>query len=122
MAWSFSPDRAVYLQVADKIRARVVSGEYVTGEQIPTVRQLAIEAAVNPNTMQRALTELEAEGLLESSGTLGRFVTTDAEVIIACKDKMIRELVSDFVRNVERLGVTQQNIIKVIMEVTNERT
>ena len=80
MAWKFSSDKPVYLQISDKIVKKVLSGEYPVGEQIPTVRQIALEAAVNPNTVQHAFSELENEGLIISKGTMGRFVTEDAEI------------------------------------------
>ena len=74
MAWNFSSDRPVYLQIADRIKTSVLSGEYLPGEQIPTVRQLALDAAVNPNTVQRAYKELETEGYIYSLQGKGSFV------------------------------------------------
>ena len=85
MAWSFASDRPVYVQLAERLRKKIISSEYRAGEQIPSVRQLAAETAVNPNTVQRALAELEDEGLLEVHGTLGKFVTEDRTVIERCQ-------------------------------------
>lgn len=122
MAWSFTPEKPVYVQVADKIRRRIVTGEYTVGGQIPSVRQLAMEATVNPNTVQRALVELEGEGLLEAHGTLGRFVTEDVSVIERGKQNMIRTLVDSFITDASRLGLTREQILEAVKEGAYERT
>lgn len=122
MAWSFTADRPVYIQVAERIRRRVITGEYKVGTQIPSVRQIAMEATVNPNTVQRALVELETEGLLETRGTLGRFVTEDVSVIERGKQSMIHSLVNSFITDAMRLGLTKEQIEAAVKEVTDERT
>lgn len=116
MAWKFSSDKPVYLQISDKIVKKVLSGEYPVGEQIPTVRQIALEAAVNPNTVQHAFSELENEGLIISKGTMGRFVTEDTEIISVCKHRMAEQLVNDFVKSMGQLSVTKEQAIKMIEE------
>lgn len=118
MAWHFSTDRPVYIQLAERIARSVLTGEYQPGEQIPSVRQLAMEAAVNPNTVQHAFTELEGGGLIVSRGTLGRFVTEDRAVIEACREQTARRLVRDFVENITQLSVTGQQAIAMIEEET----
>lgn len=122
MAWSFYSDRPVYLQLAERIRKKIISGEYVLGMQIPSVRQLATEAAVNPNTVQRALVELESEGILEVRGTLGRFVTDNESVIETCKENEARALVSAFLKNAEQMSITKDQLIAMIKEERDERT
>ena len=117
MAWSFSSDRPVYLQIADRITKSVLSGEYVAGQQIPTVRQLALEAAVNPNTVQHAFTELEHDGIIISKGTLGRYVTEDTETIEVCRKKMAWQLVRHFIQNIEQLSISSDEAIAMIKEV-----
>ncbi len=117
MAWKFSSDKPVYLQISDRIVKRVLSGEYSVGEQIPTVRQIALEAAVNPNTVQHAFSELENEGLIISKGTLGRFVTEDIDVVTACRRKMAEQLACEFVKNMEELSITKEETINLIGEV-----
>lgn len=114
MAWSFSSDRPVYLQIADRITKSVLSGEFCAGEQIPTVRQLALEAAVNPNTVQRAFSELEHEGLIISQGTTGRYVTEDVQVIQHCQNKMAEKIVADFIENMEQLSISKEQAIAMI--------
>lgn len=117
MAWRFTSDRPVYLQIADRIIKCVLSSEYQPGEQIPTVRQLALEAAVNPNTVQHAFTELEHEGIIISKGTLGRYVTEDTHIVEMCRTKMAQQLVNNFVENIEQLSITKEQAIAMIEEV-----
>lgn len=117
MAWKFSSDRPVYLQISERIVRKVLSGEYSAGEQIPSVRQLALEAAVNPNTVQHAFAELENEGLIISKGTLGRFVTEDSQVVEACRRRMAEQLVRDFVENIGQLSITKEQAVIMIEEV-----
>lgn len=117
MAWNFSSDRPVYIQIAERITKSVLSGEYTAGAQIPSVRQLAMEAAVNPNTVQHAFTDLENEGLIISKGTVGRYVTEDTSVIEACREKMASALVKNFVKNITQLSITKEQALKMIEEV-----
>lgn len=122
MAWSFEPGRAVYIQVAERIRRNVITGKYASGEQIPSVRALAQEAAVNPNTVQHAFTELESEGILVSRGTSGRFVTDDKAVIERARLKEARALVSDFVSSTVELSISKEEILRYIKEDFDERS
>ena len=117
MAWSFTGDRPVYIQIADRVKKAVLSGQYGPGEQIPAVRQLALEAAVNPNTVQHAFAELEHEGLIVSQGTLGRFVTEDREVIDTVRDRMARQIAETFVKEMDQLSLNHEQIRALIREV-----
>lgn len=116
MAWKFTGDRAVYLQIAERIKKSVLSGVYPPGGQIPSVRQLAMEAAVNPNTVQHAFTELENQGIILSRGTLGRFVTENTETIEACRLEMAQQYVRVFLKDIEQLGITEAQAITMIKE------
>ena len=116
MAWSFSSDRPVYLQIADRIIKSILSGEYLVGEQLPTVRQLALEAAVNPNTVQHAFAELENEGIIISKGTVGRYVTEDNRIVEVCRKKMAGQLVKNFLENMGQLSITKEQAIAMIKE------
>lgn len=116
MAWNFSSGRPVYLQIAERIKLSVFSGEYKSGEQIPSVRQLALEAAVNPNTVQHAFAELENDGIIISQGTMGRYVTEDTSVIEVCRKKMAEQTVKDFLANVSKLSVDRTELLKMIEE------
>ena len=82
MPWELSNDRPIYLQLMERIQMDIVSGKYHAGDKLPSVRDLAIEAAVNPNTMQKALSELERVGLVYSQRTSGRFITEDATCLL----------------------------------------
>ncbi len=117
MAWTFSSDRPVYLQIAERITKSVLSAEFRPGEQLPTVRQLAMHAAVNPNTVQRAYQELENDGIIIVKGTLGRFVTDDTEIIERNRKKLAKYLVTEFCNNFGELSLPLSQAIEMIKEV-----
>ncbi len=100
----------IYMQIMDKIRAAIVSGELAAGEKIATVRELAEDFGVNPNTMQRALSELEREGLLISERTTGRFVTKDTGIIDAARREAAEEIVREFLQKMRNMGFTREQI------------
>jgi DNA-binding transcriptional regulator YhcF (GntR family) len=104
MAWNFLSDRPLYLQVQEFIKLSIVSGRHPPGSKLPTVRDLATEAAVNPNTMQRAFMELEREGLVHSQRTGGRYVTEDSSVIDSTKNKLAIEFTDAFLDKMEAIG------------------
>lgn len=106
MAWKFDGATPVYLQIAENIRARVIAGEWKPGARLPSVRELALDASVNPNTMQRALTSLEEERLVYAESTAGRFVTDDAEIIRQARMREAEDLARDFLRRGRALGFT----------------
>ena len=117
MAWTFSSDRPVYLQIAERITKSVLSAEFRPGEQLPTVRQLAMHAAVNPNTVQRAYQELENDGIIIVKGTLGRFVTDDTEIIERNRKKLAKYLITEFCNNFGELSLPLSQAIEMIKEV-----
>ena len=96
MTWSFTPDRPIYLQLQERIKLSIVSGLYPPGGKLPAVRDFAEDASVNPNTVQRALMELERESLVYAQRTSGRFVTEDESVIEKTKNQMAMELIGAF--------------------------
>ena len=106
MNWKFSGDRPVYQQIMESIRGSVLRGELSPGGKIPSVRDLAAQAQVNPNTMQRAMTELEREGLLVSGGTSGRTVTTNLEVLSDMKEQILEDLARECAEKFMVFGVT----------------
>ena len=116
MAWQFTNESPVWVQIAARIRDEIISGVYAPGEQIPPVRQLALTAAVNPNTVQRAFGRLESEGLLCVKGTLGRFVTEDIAVLEAAKQQAARELVAAFKKKADALSITADELISILKE------
>ncbi len=117
MSWQFNGTQAVFIQIADKLRRDIVNGVYLPDTQIPTVRNLAFDAAVNPNTMQRALALLEEEGLLISRTTVGRYVTSDTEIIKAARKRICVSTVKNFCLEAEALGISYEELIDYIKEV-----
>ena len=120
MAWTLNADRPIYAQLVEKIQRDIVSGVYKAGDKIPPVRELAAEAAVNPNTMQKALAELERIGLLYTQRTSGRFVTEDEEMINKIKNKMASEQIKVFLENMKQLGYDTEETISIIKELDKE--
>lgn len=104
MAWQFESDRPIYTQLLEQIRMRIISGTYPIGSKLPSVRDLAATAAVNPNTMQKALSELERSGLIYSQRTSGRYVTEDMNLIHTLKEDLAGEKIKEFFTLMEQLG------------------
>ena len=104
MKWEFNDDTPIYLQIMDHVKAQIAAGSLQPGEKIPPVRELALEAGVNPNTMQKALAELEREGVLYSQRTAGRFVAENRGEVEELKRQMAQEQVIHFAQAMERLG------------------
>ena len=120
MDWNFNNDMPIYTQLVDKIKLSIVSGQLTPGEKLSTVRDLAAEAKVNPNTMQRAFQELEREGLVFSQRSSGRFVTEDVEIIMEAKKAMARQYVQSFMKSMEQLGYTGEEILHLLEEGAEE--
>ena len=116
MNWQLSNDAPIYAQLIGQIRAGIVSGAFSPGERLPSVRDLAAEAAVNPNTMQRALAELEQSGLLRAERTAGRFVTEDKELIAAVRRQLARDRVEAFVQSMAVLGYHRSELPVLLQE------
>ena len=116
MTWNFVSDRPIYIQLADQIKMGILSGEFPAGERLPSVRDLATEAGVNPNTMQRALSELEREGYLYSQRTSGRFVSADGHVFEQVKESLAMEAIEEFFEKMSRLGLDRQQVIQMMKE------
>ena len=114
MAWNLGGNAPLFIQLSDIIRADVLSGKYSPDEQIPSVRHLAFDASVNPNTMQKALAHLEEEGLLYTKGTAGRFITSDPEVLRRASKKLKLSLMRRLVEEATRAGITKNEIIEFI--------
>ena len=120
MEWNFRNDQPIYSQLTLRLTEAIVSGIYAPGEKLPSVRELALEAGVNPNTVQRALTELEREGLVFSQRTAGRFVTENENMIVNAKLRIADERVSEFLRSMKTLGCGRQEIISLIGGATED--
>lgn len=120
MEWRLAADAPIYSQLAEQMRLSIVSGEYAPGERLPPVRKLALSAGVNPNTMQRAMTELEREGLVFPQRTAGRFVTEDAELIAQARREIARVKAEAFLEAMRSLGYTSGEILGLMGSLVKE--
>lgn len=120
MAWIFDNERPIYTQLLEQIRFLIISGQYSAGSKLPSVRDLASEAAVNPNTMQRALAELERSGLIFSHRTAGRFVTDDKALILSMKEEIAKEKIMTFFSDMKNLGYEPAEAISLIEKTVKE--
>lgn len=114
MQWQFSNDAPIYTQLIQQVKVGIVTGAFPPGERLPSVRDMATEAGVNPNTMQRALAELERDGLVYSQRTAGRFVTEDNTMINQAKRSLAERHVKTFLEAMLRLGFQKDEIIDLI--------
>lgn len=108
MPWNLDPQRPIYAQIIERVQLDIVTGHYAPGSRLPSVRELAAQAAVNPNTMQRALSELEGSGLIYAQRTSGRFVTEDTARIRQAKEKLASMQVREFIRKMQELGMNRE--------------
>ena len=114
MEWTFSADLPIYSQLVAQIKLAIVSGVYLPGERLAPVRELAMDAGVNPNTMQRALQELEREGMVYTQRTSGRFVTEDTTVIESAKKLLAEREIKSFLAQMGRLGYPKEEIVSLL--------
>ena len=110
MYWEFQDDRPISAQIIEQMKRFIISGSFHPGEKLPSVRDLAAEAGVNPNTMQRALAELEQTGLVYTQRTSGRFISDDPDLIQSLKTELARELLSRFLADMHTIGFTDAEI------------
>ena len=120
MPWNLDSSRPIYLQIIERVQMDVITGRYQPGDKLPSVRDLAQEAAVNPNTMEKALSELERSGLIYSQRTSGRFITEDKELIHQMKKELAAAEVSAFVAHMKQLGITPEEIRQLLAETIEE--
>lgn len=118
MAWKLNSDRPIYAQILERIQMQIVSGVYQPGTKIPSVRELAADAGVNPNTMQKALAELERSGLVMTQRTSGRVVTEDLNMIKEIRNQLAGEQVREFVKKMKDLGFDREDIIDLLTKET----
>lgn len=120
MPWNLDSSRPIYLQIIERVQMDIITGRYQPGDKLPSVRDLAQEGAVNPNTMQKALSELERSGLIYSQRTSGRFITEDKELIHQMKKELAAAEVSAFVAHMKQLGITPEEIRQLLAETIEE--
>ncbi len=122
MVWELRNDRPLYLQIVEIMQRQIVSGRLSPGSRLMSVRDLAAEAKVNPNTIQRAYAELERMGLVETRRNTGREVTMDTEIIRSGKAMLAKEYVSEFIRNMQNMGFSKEDIKMAITGHWKEET
>ena len=120
MEWKFRSDLPIYSQLVEQIKLGIVSGNLLPGERLMSVRDMATEAGVNPNTMQRALQELERDGMVYSQRTAGRFVTENMQVIEREKKKFAEEQIRSFLEAMKKLGYQWEEILSLLKEKEEE--
>lgn len=120
MSWNLSKERPIYIQLVEQIKLQILSGHYRPGERFPSVRELATEAAVNPNTMQKALAALEQEGLLIGSRTNGRTVTSDASLIGSMRDELADGIVENCYQALAKLRFSKEECIACLRKQRKE--
>lgn len=120
--WHLTSDRPVFIQIMEKLKRDIVTGIYKPGDKLPSVRDLAGEAAVNPNTMQRAFSELEREGLVYTKRTNGRFITEDLSMISQLKEQMALDAISQFLNSMQQLGFSGKETLALLKESLEEET
>lgn len=116
MGWVFEGGSPIYLQLCLVMKGRIASGAYAPGEKLPPVRDLAVEAGVNPNTVQRAYSELERDGLVNADRTSGRFVTADSKVIRSLRDMLCSGYIEEMFTRLRELGLSDHEIRAAVNE------
>ena len=120
MSWNLSSERPIYAQIMERITLDIVSGIYLPGARLPSVRDLAQDAGVNPNTMQKALSELERTVLVISQRTSGRFITEDLTMVEKTKQNLASMQIREFLEKMEHIGFTKESIIQLIEQIETE--
>lgn len=120
MAWELSNDRPIYAQIVERIQMQIISGFYKPGDKLPSVRELATEAGVNPNTMQKAFGELERKELIVTLRTSGRVVTEDFSMIEGVKKQFAEEQIKAFLEKMNELGFGTEETIRLLQKVQEE--
>jgi len=116
----FDNNMPIYLQIMNYLKKEIVSGKLKPGDKVPSVRDLATELQINPNTVQRTLSELEREGIVETKRGLGRYVTSEESIIMDIKKEMASELIDHFIRGMSELGFVREEVISIVSDAMEE--
>lgn len=120
MDYIFDNDRPIYIQLVEKLKIEIISGKLKSGERLPSIRELALIVRVNPNTLQKALGELENIGLIYTERTNGKFVTNDEALIEKIKKELAQEKVTNYLNDMKNIGITFEEAIKYLQELGGE--
>lgn len=116
MEYIFDNERPIYIQLVEMIRIDIISGKFEKGQRLPSVRELALMMKVNPNTMQKALVELEDEKLIYTERTNGKYVTEDEKLIEKVKKKLAQEKVNNYLNSMKNIGINYELAIQYLQE------
>ena len=116
MEWKLDNDRPIWPQLSQQLARRIIAGVYPPGSRLPSVRELAAEAGVNPNTMQRALAQLEQEGLTRAGRTAGRLVTQDAAALETALKREAQAVIQQYFQAMSALGYSQERAAELLKE------
>ena len=120
MEWNFKSGIPIYSQIVDEMTMRIASGIYEPGEKLPSVRDLAMDAGVNPNTMQRALAELERRGLVYSERTSGRFVTKEEAVLKSLHEELAKKYFQELAEKLRKIGMSGAEIASAVKKLAED--
>ncbi len=120
MAWNLNSDRPIYQQIVEIIELQILSGQYPGGSKLPSVRELAAEAGVTPNTMQKAFAELERRGLVITQRTAGRSVTEDQSLLEEIRTTLAKEQINVFIQKMTELGYSREDLKHVLNRALEE--
>ncbi|OAX50704.1 MULTISPECIES: GntR family transcriptional regulator [unclassified Paenibacillus] len=120
MSIEFDNNLPIYLQIMQYIKRQIVTGTLKAGDKIPSVRELAAELQINPNTVQRTFQELEREEVVETKRGLGRYVTSEESKIMTIKKEMAGELLERFLTGMQELGIEEQDIVNIVADAVAE--
>ncbi len=116
MNWIFDNDKPIYKQLVEKLELAIITGKYQPDEKLPSVREFAMEMKVNPNTVQKALQELEQLGFIYTVRTNGKFVTHDKKLIVSYRNQLAKEKVTTFLEDIKLLGLTKEEILNYVKD------
>lgn len=120
MTWNLDSGRPIYAQIIERVQLDIISGKYQPGDKLPSVRDLAADAAVNPNTMQKALAELERSGLVHSERTSGRFITEDTAMIQKMKETIATSYIQEFLEKMNQMGFGKSETVILLQKLASE--
>ncbi|MEK3877432.1 MULTISPECIES: GntR family transcriptional regulator [unclassified Paenibacillus] len=121
MVIEFDNNQPIYLQIMNYIKGEIITGKLKPGDKIPSVRELAAELQINPNTVQRTFQELERETIVETRRGMGRYVTGSEETILTIKKEMAQEVLDRFIRGMQELGFQGEDILTAVAENIHQR-
>lgn len=120
MAWTLDSSRPIYAQIVERVQLEIISGHYSPGDKLPSVRDLAGNAGVNPNTMQKALSELERSGLVHSLRTSGRFITEDTDMIKRMREDLASIQIKEFLDKMRQMGFNRNETLELMQKIMKE--